>query len=416
MRPQALDDLRAAIEQNTERRSLDELKAEGKKHVRVVSGEKVMNLIRAIVGDLVEREAGALNVKDRERIAQDTKQQFDRVMKLQTDQDMVINEQREIIAQHKQQLDDLGSDHQRLARELDDSRNGERIARQAVAQLEERLERMKVTIQNYDRELEATSGQTKSRQEELEELKRRIAAQEQQLALSSAQLEESRTRERLANEALSEMEQRLGEAKATIQNCDREIQRLSLRLNDDDSLLDELKDALQAKELEAERLQGKVNTLQEQLDLTRQGQEESEGAAVDGLRGELAEMRAMISGMEARRPEAEEATVSKLMEKLAEREGRSADEMDGRFSESLDKALNQITRTMEAATARPIDIRVEATDVLVDKLFDIGDEELSSNLDQLDVEVKSAKGGIAANLARLKALRSTSSGSEESDS
>ena len=60
---------------------------------------------------------------------------------------------------------------------------------------------------------------------------------------------------------------------------------------------------------------------------------------------------------------------------------------------------------MEAATAKPIDVRIEATDVLVDKLFDTDDTELRSNLEHLDVEVKTSKAGIGGNLARLKALR-----------
>ena len=391
MRPQAFDDLRAAIEQNTERRSLEDLKAEGKKHVRVVSGEKVMRIIRAIVDDIVDREVGELNSQDRDRIVHETKSQFDRVLKMQTDQDSVIREQKAIIEEHKQQLEAIRAERQQLTRERDDARRDDQSTQQKIARLEERLDRSKTTIDNYEHEF-------RTRTEEQEELKRRVAGQEQQIVLLTGQLEDARTHD----QSRGALEERLGEAKATIESCNSEIQRLNQRIRDDDALLGELKEALQAKELEAERLSERVGALQSQIDRARE--DAGESSAVSDLRSELADMKSVLLGMDQRKPEADEATLSALMEKLSEREADTAREFDGKFEQSLDKALNQITRTMEAATARPIDVRVEATDVLVDRLFDT-DSELRSNLEHLEVEVKTSKTGIAGNLARLKALR-----------
>jgi chromosome segregation ATPase len=399
MRPQAFDDLRTAIEQNTERRSLEELKAEGKKHVRVVSGEKVMRIIRAIVDDIVDREVGELNSQDRDRIVHETKAQFDRVLKMQTDQDTVIREQKAIIDEHKQQLESLRAERQQLARERDDARREDQTTQQNIARLEERLDRSKTTIENYEREFRV-------RTEEAEDLKRRVAGQEQQIALLGSQLEDARA----TDQNRGALEERLGEAKATIESCNAEIHRLTERIRDDDALLGELKEALQAKEIEAERLTERVGALQGQIDQARQ--DAGESSAVSDLRSELAEMKSVLLGMDQRQPEADEATLSALMEKLAEREAATSREFDGKFEQSLDKALDQITRTMEAATARPIDVRVEATDVLVDKLFDSDDDDLKSNLEHLEVEVKKSKAGIAGNLARLKALR-TAPGPEE---
>ncbi len=392
MRPQAFDDLRTAIEQNTERRSLEDLKAEGKKHVRVVSGEKVMRIIRAIVDDIVDREVGELNSKDRDRIVHETKAQFDRVLKMQTDQDAVIREQKAIIDEHKRQLEELRAERQQALRERDEARREDQTTQQSIARLEERLDRSRTTIENYEHEFKGQAGEN-------EELKRRVTAQEQQIALLGSQLEDARS----LDENRGALEERLGEAKATIESCNGEIQRLRERARDDGALLGELKEALQAKELEAERLSERVGSLQAQLDSARE--DDGESAAVSDLRSELAEMKSVLLGMEQKKPEADEATLSALMEKLAEREAATSREFDGKFEESLDKALDQITRTMEAATARPIDVRVEATDVLVDKLFDTDDTELKSNLEHLDVEVKKSKTGIAGNLERLKALR-----------
>src|SRR3970282_1099712 len=104
MRRQALDNLRAAIEANTERRTLEQLKAQGKRSVRVVSGEKVMQIITAIVNDVVDREVGDASDRDRDRIVQETKQQFDRVLKIQADQEALLQEAKGIARQARHKL------------------------------------------------------------------------------------------------------------------------------------------------------------------------------------------------------------------------------------------------------------------------------------------------------------------------
>lgn len=347
MRREALDHVRAAIEANTQRRTLDQLKAEGKRHVRVVSGEKILSIIQAIVGDIVDREVGELSKQDRERIVKESKAQFDRVMKIQAEQDALLAEQKALVAEYKGKLAELQDLHEASKEEHS------RIELRMQAEFQER-------VQDLTREGGASAKR------------------------------------------LAELETRLATAKTTIENYDSEISRLTHRINEDGDLLEELKAALQAREMEAQRLAGERDALASQLAALQEQAGENE--AVSQLRGELAEMKSFLRNLGDTAARANDATVEALMAKLAERESFSTESLEERFQATLDKSLDQISRTMAAATAKPIDIAVEATDALVAKIFDAGDE-LTTNLEDLEVEVKTSKAGIAGNLARLRALK-----------
>ena len=122
MQRKALDTLGAAIKANTERRTLDELKAQGKKHVRVVSGEKVLRIIQAIVGDIVDSEVGEITQQDRSRIVKETQRRFDRVLKMQTEQEDRLAEMREDLAKADREAERLRGDNDFLERQLAEAR------------------------------------------------------------------------------------------------------------------------------------------------------------------------------------------------------------------------------------------------------------------------------------------------------
>ncbi|MHC4931262.1 MAG: hypothetical protein ACYTGV_03630 [Planctomycetota bacterium] len=281
MKRQALEDLRAAIEANTEERSLEDLRAEGKQNVRIVSGERVFQIIDAIVHDVINGEVGQITERDRDRIVKQTKQEFDRVLQLQAKQDGLIRGQKDLIEDYKRRLD-----------------------------------------------------------------------------------------------------------------------RASARLGDDGKLLEELREKLRERELELERLRGERETLAAELSAAREHSGDSED--LNALRGEMTAMKTVLRVLEERSAKTEEA----LLERLSQREADGARQMEERFADSLEEALDRITKTMEAATAKPIDVVVEATDVLIDKLFD-SEDEMDTNLGRLDVDKRTSRSGISRNLDRLKALRSS---------
>ena len=68
------------------------------------------------------------------------------------------------------------------------------------------------------------------------------------------------------------------------------------------------------------------------------------------------------------------------------------------------QSTRKITKTMERATARPIETTGEATDVLLAKMFDMPDVEMTSNLDQLDVEQRTTKAKISDSVGRLNKM------------
>ncbi len=132
--------------------------------------------------------------------------------------------------------------------------------------------------------------------------------------------------------------------------------------------------------------------------------------AVSSLRAELEALAERLATAQSAATETaarQEDALRAMREEFAAAAAAQSGAMSDRFENALEGALDKITRTMEAATARPIEISVEATDVLLDKIFDAGDEELTSNLGQLEVEQRSGN-GIARSLGKLRALRAPS--------
>lgn len=160
--------------------------------------------------------------------------------------------------------------------------------------------------------------------------------------------------------ALRRREKRLARMRETILSYDQEFQRLASRTKADAALI--------------ERLQ--ANQVQED----------------PGLRAEVAELKQF----------------------LMEREKKAGAHLEGRFQENLDRTLDKISKTLHAATARPLDHAIEATDILIAQVFD-DEERMESNLGRLDVRVSSAQ-TVSGSLERLKRMRAEALGpDEESD-
>jgi DNA repair exonuclease SbcCD ATPase subunit len=342
MKRKALSTLRAAIEANTERRSIDELKAQGKQHVRIVSGQRVMAIIEAIVSDVVTQEVGAITERDRQRIIQRTKTEFDRVLKMQSDQETLIRNQKDMIADYRQRLEQL------TKREAQHGR---------------RVDELRAELRKRNAELD-----------QLEEQRDRLVAERTQ-----------------------------GDERTT--TAQQEVEALQARLTEQAGELGTVREEILARDLEIERLKGERETLAAELSAARAQASKSE--SVDQVREELAEMKAALLSLGERPAVPDESLVDTLVGRLAERDAAESSALEDRFSATLDDTLDRITRTMEAATAKPIDSRVEATDVLVEKLFDLGEDEMNSNLDDLDVEEKTTRSDIHRNLDRLRALRAS---------
>ena len=133
---------------------------------------------------------------------------------------------------------------------------------------------------------------------------------------------------------------------------------------------------------------------------------------IGSLKEDLNEMKAALAQLGRRPQGSDPAMMQDLVKELANRDVASTKDLEDRFKESMDETLQQISKTLHAATAKPIDNRVEATEVLIDKLFD-HDTDMESNYEQLDVSERKTKSSIKGSLAALRAMRGRSGGARE---
>jgi len=409
MRRQALESLRSAIEANTERRSIDQLKAQGKRHVRVVSSQKVLQIIKAIVSDIVDREVGELSARDRERIVGETKDQFDRVMKMQSDQDGVIAEQKELVSEYRakyeqareeaqqwrsksEQATKLSTENERLMQTLEDARS----------RAQEREDRLKAEHKERLEELNSEQRELIARLEG----ERGSLAGKQEAALQSAQTRIGDLEERLSGEtgAKATLQQRADAAETARSKAEEKSQQVY-------DIAKELEVKLEGARVTCENYDKELTNLVEERDelrvqLAELRERAGESDAVAQLRNELSDMRGFLQNIEEKSGSVNADTLESLVDKMSQRDAVNTSVFEDKLNASLDASLDKITKTMELATAKPIDVVVEATDVLVAKLFDYDTDVMSSNMEDLDVEETTTKSNIAGNLEALRAMRS----------
>ena len=410
MKRQALTDLRAAIEANTSRKSLDELRKQGKRHVRVVSGEKVMKIITAIVNDIVDREVGATTAEHRERIASKTRHEFDRVLKMQTDQDGLIKQQQEAFGSIKEQLERANAKVDGARQELEGSR-AELLAKELeVKQLKsragdegERTTELQEGLRSRDVEIGQLQARLSDESERANELRDQLQQRDQQMdQLSSASADEGERLNSLRDE-LQTAQGELETLRAESKDAGMRAEQLTETLKARDERMGEVSEELLERKLELERLRAERDVLNNEVASLRDRAADSN--VVEHFQSELAEMKAAMLAMSDRPAVADDAVVNAIVEQLTERESSNSAGLEERFSAQLDRSLDEIQRTMKLATASPIDVVVEATDVLIDKIFDHDTDELSTNLDEIELESQTSKSSIGSNLERLRAMR-----------
>lgn len=147
MKPEDRQRVAEVIEQNTERVALGDLAAKGRSHVRVISGEKTLAIIEAIVDRTISRRAGELADVDRDRVVKEANEQFQRVVRIQADAEALVEQQKEMIAGQAARV--LG-----LEQAL-------RKAASVSKRHEKRLGNARETILSYDQEIERLAGQVR---------------------------------------------------------------------------------------------------------------------------------------------------------------------------------------------------------------------------------------------------------------
>jgi hypothetical protein len=458
MSRQAMKGIGQVIKANTTEKSIDELRAEGKHRVRVVSSERVMAIIQAIVDDTINSEVGEITSRDRERIVSDTQDRFSRVLQMQQDLEQKVDNLRGSLRDTELQRDSLRADKALLESQLEAARRVDGDA-DAVARLSRDLSRVRDAVERAPRAAGALDDDALSRVAEKLAARdvhaaRRITAEFDDLRtrLEAVGHDASAARDATTEELLQRLKEQQGQAESQIgARMEREFRSVAVCLAEireevgrgaGDAItrlqadLDAIENRIHGIETSSpekadrvaktlERLAERAATFDEKLLVLRGDLVEVVERAAASIAAPSAEAlvharseAAKAATAAARAAELQSAHASRLDGAVAELHGeftalaaridRSAavqsDSLETNFKSALEQALDKITRTMERATARPIESNVEATEVLVARMFDVPEHEMSSNLDQLDVEQRRTKSGTAKSVDRLKAM------------
>jgi hypothetical protein len=446
MKRTAREDLTAVIRQNSIRRTLSDLAAEGKAHVRVVSSQKVIELIEAIVDDAIRREAGEMARQDRDRIVDESRGEFRKVLAIQAKQDEQVRKSREEAEEQRKRSDDL------TARLTAERENRMTCEEQLRVESRESLGRVEGKLRQVESELQrAREAAEKAISRAIDEAKKRARAegqiQKEQVWVAQVTRDRDDFEERLRS-LRKDMEERLREAASRLtaqteeiaslgsRNASLEgelkartkgIQRLESMLTEhkrngtngkhrnDPSQEKELRDALdRLSELEPQLEEERQTSLRERKrgDRLARGlrktmardalsQATIRQEETDRLNGELAEVKSLVKSLVEQPNEGmDRAALRDLIAKLSARD----EQIEGRFGQQLDQTLTEITRALRVATMKAIDVEGEATDVLVDRVFDL-ESEMKTNLGFLAVEESASRNGIGGSLARLRKAR-----------
>jgi hypothetical protein len=471
MSRQALKGIGQVIKANTTEKSIEALQAEGKKRVRVVSSERVMAIIQAIVDDTINSEVGEIAKRDRDRIVNDTQERFSHVLRMQQDLEQDMDDLRGTLREVELERDRLRGEKTILEAQLEVQRRADGDD-DAVAKLARDVARLRETVERGAREpggldeaavarlverLTARDAQVSRRLDtEFEDLRTRIASAGREAATSSGEMAV-----RVSNAVLNGLDERdsavndgrsAAAAAETAQTAEtlRRLQRSAEEarqavLAEIGSLRGAVDDAKKrGADVQAEQLRGLEQRLasgasESSVALARTVERLAERmAALDGsiqaVRGELADavdravkggasasqadvaarvdgalaqLRGELSSLNARAVESAERqqeAVQAIRAQVAQNAAVQSGSLESTFKGALEQALDKITKTMERATARPIETSGEATDVLLAKMFDMPDVEMTSNLDQLDVEQRTTKVKISDSVGRLNEM------------
>ncbi len=390
------------IKANTSVKSIEALQAEGKTRVRVVSSERVMAIIQAIVDDTINAEVGAITTRDRERIVSDTQERFSHVLKMQQDLEHQVDELRGTLRTAEIERERLRADKALLEAQCEAARL-DAVGREVAATREATTERLLKIVAEQQAQAETKLAQ-------------RLEREFRSVAVCLAEIHETVGRAPAAGDAVAKLrgdfdalETRIvGVERSSMELAERVSRAVLERLEERDAAADDAR--THAGSVEAEQLR---ELEQRVIDRAAEGSDavvrvvERIAERTAALDGSLADLRGEFTALAARTVESaagRDEAVSALREHLAQNAAAQAGELATSFKGALEKALDKITKTMQAATARPIETNVEATDALLSKIFDAPDDEMSSNLDELDVEQRRSHRSIGTSVDRLKRM------------
>lgn len=394
-------DVRKVIEKSTSKVSLRDLEKKGFRQVKVLRAGDINQLIfKAVQNVLAKQPRGGMSEEERQKIMQEAKADFDRMM---ADKKELIAKQNQIEQAHQNLQGKLAQVNQQLAQE-----------KQAILQERQQFERDKQAL--MESSLQGQQNAAANFQGQIDDLRTQAAKAEAraEAAEARASAAEGKAADTISKDEHEQLRRRLNTQLEDVQN-DVERYRKQIRTLEEEhegQLKKLKKDKVEAEDNET-RAQGKVKALEE--DKARLEEE------VNRLRGELAE--AVANKGSGGTSAEHDAEFQRLRMEMEQRHARMQDMMagianslvesrqaaasgggGGDFSKQFEQLQRNITSAMRKATgagAEDFDLTVEQASAI----FAAQDQvQLETNIS--DVEVKQQKAaGVNSKLAKLRNLR-----------
>ncbi len=424
-------DVGAALEKNTYLTSVADLERRGKRQVKVIKTSLIYDLITKAVDNVRQTMESSLDFMERERLVEESKIEFDRLLGEHQSQQGRLKELED-------RIEDLNSRLAESEGNLQDERN--RI--QEV--LEERDRALQEKLPGEEEGSDGLGSEEKARYEaRIEELQEKLLVNED--VAKSLEIEENRRRDLESENAgyqarINELTEKLAEQeKNGTARVENEIENLSSQIQDFEQALEVTRQAAQEKDKalveERERSEKEEATRSETAghlhDMIRRQEAELEEAekarkenedyrlqvasltaelkavrenqpATDGLLDELKEMREDFKAMESRNRELE------VLAAAAENPAPDTSALEEIFEQKVAKITSEISAKLEGLKhGSDVGTSPEDIKLTIAKIFS---EEIDSNVSNIgDIKVKEKKtGGISDNLKRLKNLGKSS--------
>jgi septal ring factor EnvC (AmiA/AmiB activator) len=392
-------DVRKVIEKSTSKVSLRDLEKKGFRQVKVLRAGDINQLIfKAVQNVLAKQPRGGMSEEERQKIMQEAKADFDRMM---SDKKELIAKQNQIEQAHQNLQGKLAQVNAQLAQEKQAVlAERQQFERDKQALMESSLQGQQNAAANFQGQIDDLRTQAAKAEARAEAAEARAAAAEGKAADTISKEEHDQLRRRL-NTQLEDVQDDVERYRKQIRTLEEEHEGQLKKLK---------KDKVEAEDNET-RAQGKVKSLEE--DKERLEEE------VNRLRGELAEAAANKGGGTSAEHDAE---FQRLRMEMEQRHARMQDMMAGianslvesrqaggggggaDFSKQFEALQKNITSAMRKATgagAEDFDLTVEQASAIFAAQDGV---ELETNIDNVELKTVKAK-GVNSKLAKLRNLR-----------
>lgn len=390
-------DVRKVIEKSTSKVSLRDLEKKGFRQVKVLRAGDINQLIfKAVQNVLAKQPRGAMDEGERQKILQDAKSDFDKMM---ADKKDLVAKQNQIEQAHQNLQGKLAQVNQQLAAE-----------KTAILQERQQFERDKQAL--MESSLQGQQSATANFQGQIEDLRAQAAKADAraQAAQTQAAAAEGKAEGSVSKEEHDQLRRRMN---TQLEDAQDDVERYrkqnrTLEEEHEEQLKKLKKDKVEAED-SVTRAEGKIKALDE--DKTRLEEE------VNRLRTELAE--APKGGGSS--PE-HDAEFQRLRMEMEQRSARMQDMMagianslvesrqgggggGGDFSKQFDSLQRNITSAMRKASGagqEDFDLTVEQASAIFAAQDNV---QLETNIDNVELKTVKAK-GINSKLAKLRNLQS----------